>query len=127
MNQDSLECYCNDFHDTIEDVDTARDGGVNVEHSNSDSEATVDVNEEDTKVEKKHVYANTIFQRCILIFVCQFLNLDKSHHCSKNSQKVYKSMQNFAQVFKNWFSFKVICAEEHNQVKEDQEENHTSK
>ena len=50
MNENSLECNSNNLHDAIDDVDTAWNGGVNVEDTNSDGEAAVDVDEEDTKV-----------------------------------------------------------------------------
>ena len=126
MNKNSLECDSNDLHDAIDDVDTAGDGGVNVEDTNSDCEAAVDVDEEDTKVEKKHINADSILQGSVLIFICQLLNLKKSHHGCKDCQKVDESIQNFAQIFKNWSSFKMIGAEEHDEVKEDQKQNQTS-
>ena len=67
MNEDSLECNSDYFYDTIENMNTAGDGSINIEDSNCDGERTVDEDEEDTKVEQEQI--NRVIGPLTLVFV----------------------------------------------------------
>ena len=53
MNEEGLKRDGNNLHDAIEDVDAARDGGVDVEHAHGNRQGTVDVDEEDAKIDEE--------------------------------------------------------------------------
>lgn len=53
MNEEGLKSNGNNLHDAVEDVDAARDGGVDVEHSHGDCQGAVDVDEEDAKINEE--------------------------------------------------------------------------
>ena len=55
MDEDNLESHSNDLNDTIGNMDTARDGIILSEDTNSYSESAVDIDEENSKVKQEEI------------------------------------------------------------------------
>ena len=111
-----------DLHHPVEDVDTPRNGGVNVEHTHGDRQGAVDEDEEDTKVYQEQVNAIVFGGR--LLLVLQVLDLDEAGHGGADAEEVDEGVEYLAQVLKHrLLAGAASCrAEEDDQVQESEQE-----
>lgn len=99
MNEKRLKSDGYNLHHPIEDVDTPRNGGVDVEHAHSDRQGTVDEDEEDTEINQEQVNAIVFGGR--LLLVLQVLDLDEASHGGADAEEVDEGVEHFAQVLKH--------------------------
>ena len=126
MNEKGLESDGYDLHHTIEDVDTSRDGGVDVEHTHGDGQGAVNEDEEDAKVDQEQVDAIVFCGRLLLVF--KVLDLNEASHGGADAEEVDECVEHFAQVLKHrLLAGTASCgAEEDNQVQESEQEDEAS-
>ena len=122
MNEEGLKSDGDDLHDAIEDVDTAGDGGVNVEQAHGDRQGAVDVNEEDAKINEEQV--NAIVFSSWLLLVCKVLNLNEASHSGADAEKVDEGVEHFAEILEHSLLTGSASsgAEEDNKVQEGEQE-----
>ena len=126
MNEEGLKSDGDDLHNAIKDVDTAGDGGVNVEQAHGDREGAVDVDEEDAKINEEQV--NAIVFSSWLLLVCKVLNLNEASHSGADAEKVDESVEHFAEILKHSLLTGSASsgAEEDNKVQEGEQEDKAS-
>ena len=126
MNEKGLKSDGYDLHHTIEDVNTSRDGRVDVEHTHGDGQGAVDEDEEDAKVNQEQVDAIVFCGRLLLVF--KVLDLNEAGHGGADAEEVDEGIEHLAQVLKHrLLTGASSCgAEEDNQVQESEQEDEAS-
>ena len=85
VDEDGLGRDGHDLRDSVDDVDTARDGLGGVEEAHGDGEAAVDVEEEHSEVQEKQVHCVVLLRSPPLT---QLLDFEESNNCCEESKKI---------------------------------------